>query len=193
MAIAGFVCSFVCGVLGLVFSVIGRNECKRSGGTITGEGLALAGIILSIVFMVIQVIGVLAAIAIPSFMDYMQKSKRTEATLQLKNIATRAKSYLIENGKFPVGSAPLTPDAPCCAGPNAKCHSTPNDWSTPAWQALDFQINEPHLYQYSYSSDGTTFEALAVGDLDCDTVMVTYTLNIDSGGQSMISGPSNPD
>src|SRR5262249_20280662 len=137
--------------------------------------------------------GVLAAIAIPSFMDYMQKSKRTEATLQLKSIATRAKSYLIENGRFPVGSAPLTPDAPCCAGPHAKCNSTPNDWSTPAWRALDLRLDEPHLYQYSYSSDGNTFEALAVGDLDCDTVMVTYTLNIDSGGQSMISGPSNPD
>ena len=53
MAIAGFVLSFLCGLLGLIFSVIGYNECKKSNGTITGGGLALAGIIISICSMVL--------------------------------------------------------------------------------------------------------------------------------------------
>jgi hypothetical protein len=48
MAIAGFVLSFFCGILGLIFSILGRNESKRSNGTVTGDGLALAGIIISI-------------------------------------------------------------------------------------------------------------------------------------------------
>src|SRR5262249_8078112 len=46
MAIAGFVLSFFCGVLGLIFSIIGYNESRRSAGTVSGEGLALAGIII---------------------------------------------------------------------------------------------------------------------------------------------------
>jgi hypothetical protein len=42
MAIAGFVLSLVfCGGLGLIFSIIGHNECKRSNGMVTGGGLAL--------------------------------------------------------------------------------------------------------------------------------------------------------
>lgn len=49
MAIAGFVLSFFCGLLGLIFSGIGYNECTKSGGTISGEGLAIAGIVISIV------------------------------------------------------------------------------------------------------------------------------------------------
>ncbi|TMQ10535.1 MAG: zinc-ribbon domain-containing protein [Deltaproteobacteria bacterium] len=48
MAIAGFVLSFFCGLLGLIFSIIGYNECKKSMGGVTGDGLAIAGIIISI-------------------------------------------------------------------------------------------------------------------------------------------------
>jgi hypothetical protein len=64
MAIAGFVLSFFCGLLGLIFSILGRNECKRSNGTVGGEGLALAGIIISI----LQVVGaVLYTVVIIAF------------------------------------------------------------------------------------------------------------------------------
>jgi hypothetical protein len=51
MAIAGFVLSFFCGLLGLIFSCIGYSECKNSGGAVTGQGLAIAGIIISILSM----------------------------------------------------------------------------------------------------------------------------------------------
>jgi len=51
MAIAGFVLAFFCGLLGLIFSILGYNECKKSGGGVTGEGLAIAGIIISILSM----------------------------------------------------------------------------------------------------------------------------------------------
>ena len=56
MAIAGFVLSFFCGLLGLIFSIMGLNEVKRSNGTVGGGGLATAGIIISIVGMVIGLI-----------------------------------------------------------------------------------------------------------------------------------------
>lgn len=56
MAIAGFVLSFFCGVLGLIFSIIGYNEVKRSNGTVGGGGLALAGIIISIIGLVLGIL-----------------------------------------------------------------------------------------------------------------------------------------
>jgi hypothetical protein len=55
LAIAGFVLSFFCSVLGLIFSIIGYNECKQSNGTVTGEGLALAGIIISIISLLLGI------------------------------------------------------------------------------------------------------------------------------------------
>ncbi len=64
MAIAGFVLSFLgcLAVLGLIFSAIGHGECKRSNGQVKGEGLALAGIIISIVMIVLCVMfGIIGA------------------------------------------------------------------------------------------------------------------------------------
>lgn len=60
MAIAGFVLSFFCSILGLIFSCVGYSECKKSGGTVTGEGLAIAGIVISVLGMILGVIYVIA-------------------------------------------------------------------------------------------------------------------------------------
>lgn len=56
MAIAGFVLSFFCALLGLIFSCIGLSEVKKSGGTVTGEGLAIAGIIISILGFLLSIV-----------------------------------------------------------------------------------------------------------------------------------------
>ncbi len=55
-AIAGFVLAFLCGVLGLIFSILGYQECKNSNGTVKGEGLALAGIIIASINMFLGLI-----------------------------------------------------------------------------------------------------------------------------------------
>ncbi len=56
MAIAGFVLSFFCSILGLIFSCIGYSECKKSGGSVTGEGLAIAGIVISILGFLLSIV-----------------------------------------------------------------------------------------------------------------------------------------
>ena len=60
LAIAGFICSFLVSLLGLILSIVGLNQIKKQGGK--GKGLAIAGIIISAVGMVIQVILVIALI-----------------------------------------------------------------------------------------------------------------------------------
>jgi hypothetical protein len=55
MAIAGFVLSFFCSILGLIFSIIGYNQVKKSNGMVTGGGLAIAGIIISILSLLIGI------------------------------------------------------------------------------------------------------------------------------------------
>lgn len=54
MSVAGFVCSFFFALLGLIFSIIGKKQCKRSGEK--GQGLATAGIVISIVSMALSVL-----------------------------------------------------------------------------------------------------------------------------------------
>jgi len=115
---------------------------------------------------------------IPSSTKYMKKSKRSEAEFHLNAIEKASKVLVVETAGFVVGSAPLTPDEGCCrtGSPQmGKCPAEPGAW-TGVWEELGFSIDESHLFQYSY--DGTTdhFVARAVGDLDCDSTMITYTL-----------------
>ena len=59
-----------------------------------------AGFTLIELMIVISLIGVLAAIAVPSFQRYQMMSKRTEAFTNLKSLATAQKGYYAEWGSF---------------------------------------------------------------------------------------------
>jgi hypothetical protein len=111
--------------------------------------------------------------------DYTKKAKKTEADLQLNKLSKSAKIYFNTESKFPEGKAAMLPAAPCCSGPDHKC-AVSDAWAKdPVWQALDFQIDEPNLFQYTYEAkDATHATATAVGDLDCDGTAITYTLTL---------------
>jgi type II secretory pathway pseudopilin PulG len=136
----------------------------------------------------IMVIGILAAVAIPAFMDYMKKPKRTESSEQLNRLAKNLKVLYMQNGKLPAGHVGLTPPKSCCP---SKCVD-PDAWSDPVWQQLDFALTEPHLFQYSYDSDGTTATVRAVTDLDCDGVSITYTLDASPANGHLATAITEP-
>ncbi|MBK7538217.1 MAG: hypothetical protein IPI49_23210 [Myxococcales bacterium] len=126
--------------------------------------------------MIINGLGILSATAIPTFVDYMKKSKSSEAELQLARLQANAKALYLTDAAYPRASAPLTPAVSCCTYPDRKCPVTAAPWATAAWQALDFQLDEPHFFRYQYTSTPTRFVATAVGDLDCDGEEIVYTL-----------------
>ena len=112
------------------------------------------------------------------YSDYMKKSKRSEAELNLDAIRKSARVSYVENAEFPKGTAEPTPSDGCCFGPGHKCPVDYAQWSNnPVWNALDFEISEPSYFQYAYESkDGQSFTARAIGDLDCDEIKVEYVL-----------------
>jgi prepilin-type N-terminal cleavage/methylation domain-containing protein len=139
------------------------------------------GFTLIELMIVVAIIGILAAVAIPAFMDYMKRSKKTEASLQLNKIGKNSKRVYSENSAYVSGTVTATPAKPgsggCCGGPNNHCAAVPATFAADAtWKQLDFQIDEPSLFYYSYTGTATAFTALATGDLDCDGVEIIYTL-----------------
>ena len=138
------------------------------------------GFTLIELMIVVAIIGILAAVAIPAFMDYMKKGKRSEAELNLNAIGKSAKTYYTENSQYPQVAPPgLTPAAACCTNADKKCPVNAANWEgVPAWDALDFTVSEKHLFQYNYTTAGPqVFEAVATGDTDCDGTFVTFTLS----------------
>src|SRR5438552_10099231 len=63
------------------------------------------GFTLIELMIVVAIIGILAAIAIPNFMTYQAKAKQSEARVNLGGIFTTATSYFAENNTFSVTPA----------------------------------------------------------------------------------------
>lgn len=129
-----------------------------------------------------------------AFGSYMSKGKKTEAQLQLTKLGKDLKVLYMTNGAFPIGKSGPTPAASCCTEPGHKCAVTDAWTKDPVWSGLEFQIDEPTRFTYSYeSTDGKSAIARAIGDLDCDGTAITYTLTMTadaSGNPSMqISEP----
>jgi len=142
------------------------------------------GFTLIELMIVVAIIGILAAVAIPAFMDYMKKGKRSEAELNLDAIKKGNKTYFVEHASYVVGTEAATPAATCCgAGGVTKCTATPAAWEgTPvapsSWDQLDFSVTDDHYFVYSYNAAaGDAYQAIAEGDLDCDGTTVQYILN----------------
>jgi hypothetical protein len=107
----------------------------------------------------------------------------------------------ITNAQFVNGTATPLPTGLACGGPQNHYVKT-TAWTTDAtWLGLDFQIDENNLFQYTYTGagngNGATVIANAIGDLDCDTTMITYTLTMSATngapGMAIIEPPPNAD
>ncbi|HEX2688665.1 MAG TPA: prepilin-type N-terminal cleavage/methylation domain-containing protein [Kofleriaceae bacterium] len=138
------------------------------------------GFTLIELMIVVAIIGILAAVAVPALMHYIENSKKVEAMLQLNALGKNAKRTYMETSSYFVGNAGPTPakgsPGGCCGGPNNHCAVDAKTWDTPEWKALNFRIDEPTLFYYTYAGTAPTYTATATGDLNCDGHEIVYTL-----------------
>jgi type IV pilus assembly protein PilA len=146
------------------------------------------GFTLIELMIVVAIIGILAAVAIPAFMKYIRRSKTVEATMNVRKLFDSSVSYY-ESEKSDVNGTILAKQFPasktatpaannCCGQAGDKCKPVAGTFDDVTWAALNFSVDDPFYYWYSYTASGTetgaVFDAIANGNLDCDTVFSTF-------------------
>lgn len=135
--------------------------------------------------------GILAAIAVPSFIQYVRRSKVSEARSNLRMLFSGAASYYTQEHP---SAGPGGVSTHCTVGP-ARTANEPGPEQTlvgpvdPAFDALGFVLADPVYYQYEivaapsrcgHGPDEALYTFRAYGDLDGDGHRSTFELAVGS-------------
>jgi len=121
------------------------------------------GFTLMELMIVVSIVGLLAAIAIPNFIGMQKRAKTTEARSNLGAIWSLQEAYFVENESYASPSGGLDPGT--------------YDGTT-GWSGLGFYPKGTTRYEYVVvSASNESFLAQASGDIDGDGQDDTWTID----------------
>ena len=177
------------------------------------------GFTLIELMIVVAILGILAAVAIPAFINYMRKAKTSEATLNIDRIFEGGITYFEAehvargvDGPVLQHCLPLTATWCPDATPGAEKYIGDTEaprWLDTAinreaitWHALAFAMGDNHYYAYQFLNQFGTAEAIpstyneivfyaaAMGDLDGDAEMSLFERAAAQTAEGTIQGSS---
>jgi type IV pilus assembly protein PilA len=157
------------------------------------------GLTLIELMIVVAIIGILAAIAIPNFIRFQLRSKSSEGRLNLAGIRTAQAGYFADSGFYVAcSSAPMASGTP---PGNRKvafpaCSNNPPLSTDPGFCFIGWQPEGDVLFNYAVATNGAVpmsgaqFFAAAQSDIDGDGNLSAMGINTpDNGGGALAAGP----
>ena len=134
------------------------------------------GFTLIELLIVVAIIGIIAAIAIPNLLNAIQRGKQKRTMADMRAIATSVEAYAVDNNKYPGGASPITAITSVVSPKYIKVCPTVDAWThtydyvaNPSGNAQTYTIR-------SYGKDGKDDGALGPGpttDFNNDIVFST--------------------
>lgn len=131
----------------------------------------LLGFTLIELMITVAVIGILAAVALPSYQSFARKGKRADAWALLQAAATAQEKYRISNISFANATTLLTPPCPS----TGTCNSDQNNYS--------LAVSSVSGTGFTLTANATSASQLA----DSGCTAITYT----AAGTSVTYGPTS--
>ena len=79
--------------------------------TLSSKPSSQVGFTLIELMIVVAVVGVLSAVAYPSYLDHVRKSRRADAQSYLMNVASRQQQYILDTRAYAATTAALNVSA----------------------------------------------------------------------------------
>ena len=102
------------------------------------QGFSLIELMIAVV-----IVGIITAVAIPNYRDYVTRGRIPEATAALGDIRVRMEQFYQDNRSYPTGGCVVAPTAPSAT-----------QLQVPMGQSFDFTCGTPTVSTYTVRADG---------------------------------------
>ena len=130
------------------------------------------GFTLIELLIVVAIIGIIAAIAIPNLLNAIDRGKQKRTMADMRSVGTAVESYAVDNNFYPIAASMAQVDgATLVIEPiYIKVAPSVDGWNGTLWYGSNAQGSEYTVSSFGKDKAASSASAGATNDFDCDII-----------------------